>query len=141
VSPTGSSMASVNLKPLLPGHVLVITARATATMCELPAGELVDVWETVRVVQVSHTGRTDKRVRSSLCVPFISLLIATRPFSFLPLTPALFGSWYEHMHKVLCRSRFRFRFTTLRLLLACCSHAHVTHALTRLISSLHSTLL
>jgi diadenosine tetraphosphate (Ap4A) HIT family hydrolase len=54
VSPTGSSMASVNLKPLLPGHVLVITARATATMCELPADELVDVWETVRVVQVSH---------------------------------------------------------------------------------------
>jgi hypothetical protein len=83
---------------------------------------------------------TDGRLRSSLCVPSMALLIATRPFSFLPFTPALFGSGYEHMHEVLCRSCFRFRFTTLRLLLACCSHAHVTHTLTRLISSLHSTL-
>jgi bis(5'-adenosyl)-triphosphatase len=51
VSPGGCSLATVNLKPLLPGHVLVIPKRAAATLKELSSDELADLWATVRCVQ------------------------------------------------------------------------------------------
>jgi bis(5'-adenosyl)-triphosphatase len=51
VSRGGCSLATVNLKPLLPGHVLVIPKRAAATLKELSLDELADLWATVRCVQ------------------------------------------------------------------------------------------
>ena len=45
------SIATVNLKPLTPGHVLVIPRRCVPTMAELTPAELTDLWESVRAVQ------------------------------------------------------------------------------------------
>lgn len=45
------SVASVNLKPLCPGHVLVIPRRCVQYMGELTEAERVDLWRTVRTVQ------------------------------------------------------------------------------------------
>ena len=56
VSASGMSLATVNLKPLLPGHVLVISARPAATLDDLSQDELIDLWESVRVVQVCMPG-------------------------------------------------------------------------------------
>ena len=52
VSPSGRSLATVNLKPLLPGHVLVIPARCVPRTEELTDEELGDLWRTARAVQL-----------------------------------------------------------------------------------------
>ena len=46
-----SSYAFVNLRPLVPGHVLVIPHDRVATMAELSEEAYLDMWKTVRVVQ------------------------------------------------------------------------------------------
>lgn len=51
ISPSGSSLAVVNLKPLLPGHVLVMPRRCVPTMAELTVEEVADLWRSVREVQ------------------------------------------------------------------------------------------
>eukprot|EP00041_Stephanoeca_diplocostata_P013417 m.235085 g.235085 ORF g.235085 m.235085 type:complete len:333 (+) comp19331_c0_seq3:190-1188(+) len=51
VSPTGLAYAAVNLKPLQPGHVLVIPRRITPFSEDLSHEEYMDLWETVRHVQ------------------------------------------------------------------------------------------
>ena len=51
-SPSKLSSALVNLKPIVPGHVLVIPTRAGAVrMKDLSPEEYSDLWSTVRVVQ------------------------------------------------------------------------------------------
>ena len=45
------TVAVVNLKPLCPGHVLVIPRRSVPTMAELDDDEHADLWATVRQVQ------------------------------------------------------------------------------------------
>uniref|UniRef100_A0A7S3RNF9 HIT domain-containing protein n=1 Tax=Strombidinopsis acuminata TaxID=141414 RepID=A0A7S3RNF9_9SPIT len=50
-SDAGLSLAIVNLKPLVPGHVMVIPRRVAPRMGELTAEELEDLWRTVRHVQ------------------------------------------------------------------------------------------
>jgi diadenosine tetraphosphate (Ap4A) HIT family hydrolase len=51
-SASGSSLAIVNLKPLVPGHVLVISRRRSAARClDLTRAEVRDLWDTVRKVQ------------------------------------------------------------------------------------------
>ena len=45
------STAFVNLRPIVPGHVLVIPKRIVATMEELDEDEYLDVWISVRLVQ------------------------------------------------------------------------------------------
>lgn len=50
-SPTALSVAFVNLRPLLPGHVLVSPRRVVAQLSELSAAEAADLWRTVRSVQ------------------------------------------------------------------------------------------
>ena len=50
-SPSGLSMATVNLKPLVPGHVLVIPKRRVPTLAGLAADELADLCATTRRVQ------------------------------------------------------------------------------------------
>jgi len=58
VSTSGLSLATVNLKPLVPGHVLVVSRRVVPTIAELTPEEMQDLWRTVRevqgLVQASH---------------------------------------------------------------------------------------
>eukprot|EP00980_Cylindrotheca_fusiformis_P012277 scaffold3001_cov122-Cylindrotheca_fusiformis.AAC.2 len=48
---TAKSAAFVNLRPIVPGHVLVMPERIVARMEELSQEEYVDMWTTVRTVQ------------------------------------------------------------------------------------------
>jgi diadenosine tetraphosphate (Ap4A) HIT family hydrolase len=50
-SPTGLTLAIVNLKPLVPGHVLVIPRRPVARLADLTRAERVDLWRSTRTVQ------------------------------------------------------------------------------------------
>ena len=52
-SSSGLSVAFVNLKPIVPGHVLVIPSRSNcgARMSDLTASEHEDLWRTVREIQ------------------------------------------------------------------------------------------
>lgn len=47
----GGSIAFVNLRPILPGHVLVIPSRVAPLMSDLSESEYLDLWSTVRHVQ------------------------------------------------------------------------------------------
>ena len=51
VSASGGTYATVNLKPLCPGHVLVIPKRVVPTLAELSQAEHDELWQTVREVQ------------------------------------------------------------------------------------------
>jgi len=55
-SKTGLSFATVNLKPLCPGHVLVIPRRVVQYINDLTTEELDDLWLTVRQVQAVVQG-------------------------------------------------------------------------------------
>jgi len=46
-----NSFAMVNLRPLVPGHVLVCSNRVTPLLSDLEDNEYDDLWRTVRVVQ------------------------------------------------------------------------------------------
>lgn len=46
-----TSSAFVNLRPIVPGHVLVMSNRIVATMEELNEEEYLDMWSSVRKVQ------------------------------------------------------------------------------------------
>eukprot|EP00035_Acanthoeca_spectabilis_P032312 m.18272 g.18272 ORF g.18272 m.18272 type:complete len:281 (+) comp5293_c0_seq1:44-886(+) len=59
-SSTGKSVATVNLKPLLPGHVLVIPRTSSPTLASMAADELDDLWDTVRQVQAIVKGAHGK---------------------------------------------------------------------------------
>lgn len=48
---TEKSFAMVNLRPLVPGHVLICSARVTPLLSDLKEDEYDDLWRTVRVVQ------------------------------------------------------------------------------------------
>ena len=48
---TRQSAAFVNLRPIVPGHVLVMPHRVVATLEELTHDEYIDLWMSVRVVQ------------------------------------------------------------------------------------------
>jgi diadenosine tetraphosphate (Ap4A) HIT family hydrolase len=50
-SPSGLTVALVNLKPLSPGHVLVVPTRAVQMLNDLTPNELTDMWVTARQVQ------------------------------------------------------------------------------------------
>lgn len=50
-SASGLTLAVVNLKPLVPGHVLIIPRRVVPLMGDLTEEETQDLWETVRDVQ------------------------------------------------------------------------------------------
>ena len=50
-SPSGLSKGFVNLRPIVPGHVLVISSRVVPRMEMLSDEEYVDLWQSVRVVQ------------------------------------------------------------------------------------------
>jgi bis(5'-adenosyl)-triphosphatase len=49
------SSAFVNLRPIVPGHVLVISNRVVPRIAELSDDEYADLWRTVRVVQGALT--------------------------------------------------------------------------------------
>jgi len=60
-SATGLTVAFVNLKPLVRGHVLVVPRRPVATLEELEDNELVDLFRSVRIIQnvlETHYGAT-----------------------------------------------------------------------------------
>jgi len=48
---TSQTFALVNLKPVVPGHVLVCPRRVTPKFTELADDEIADLWRTVAVVQ------------------------------------------------------------------------------------------
>eukprot|EP00808_Paulinella_micropora_P000345 g22461.t1 len=50
MSPGSLSLAMVNLKPLVPGHVLVVSKRNCVRLSDLTDTELLDLWESVRTV-------------------------------------------------------------------------------------------
>ena len=50
------SVAAVNLKPLCPGHVLVVPKRCVAHLADMTAAERADLWRTVRRVQALVCG-------------------------------------------------------------------------------------
>jgi bis(5'-adenosyl)-triphosphatase len=50
MSDSGLSVASVNLKPLCPGHVLVLPRRVVARLNELTKEEYIDIFRTTRIV-------------------------------------------------------------------------------------------
>ncbi len=47
----GGSVAFVNLRPIVPGHVLVIPSRIAPLLSDLTEAEYLDLWSTVRYVQ------------------------------------------------------------------------------------------
>jgi hypothetical protein len=47
---TSKSLAIVNLKPVVPGHCLVIPRRCTSRFCHLSAEEVSDLWTTAQKV-------------------------------------------------------------------------------------------
>lgn len=47
----GGSIAFVNLRPIVPGHVLVIPSRVAPLLSDLSETEYLDLWSTVRHVQ------------------------------------------------------------------------------------------
>ncbi len=61
---TVHSVAFVNLRPLVPGHVLVSPRRAVKRLCELTPTEATDLWRTVRSVQatveIAHGARASE---------------------------------------------------------------------------------
>jgi len=56
-SRTGLTVAFVNLKPIVPGHVLVVPRRVVARMADLTDDELCDLWRTARAVQARVEAR------------------------------------------------------------------------------------
>lgn len=50
-SPTNLSAAIVNLRPIVPGHVLIIPKRIVSKISQLDRAEYSDLWDTVRTVQ------------------------------------------------------------------------------------------
>lgn len=48
---TSLSAAFVNLRPIVPGHVLIMPLRVVPLLSDLTADEYADLWHTVRVVQ------------------------------------------------------------------------------------------
>lgn len=48
---TGHCFAMVNLRPLVPGHVLICSTRVTPLLSDLEEDEYDDLWRTVRVAQ------------------------------------------------------------------------------------------
>ena len=50
MSPTGRSLAVVNLKPLVPGHVLVLSADNVTNLTELDDEAHADLWRAARAV-------------------------------------------------------------------------------------------
>lgn len=50
-SPPGLSAAIVNLRPIVPGHVLIISKRVVPRLKDLSNEEYLDLWETVALVQ------------------------------------------------------------------------------------------
>lgn len=50
-SPTKLSAAIVNLRPIVPGHVLIIPKRIVPKVSQLDTDEYIDLWQTVRLVQ------------------------------------------------------------------------------------------
>ena len=50
---SSKSAAFVNLRPIVPGHVLVMPERIVPTMDELTEEEYVDMWKSVRIVQAA----------------------------------------------------------------------------------------
>lgn len=50
-SPSGLTAAFVNLRPIVPGHVLVVPRKVAPLLQDLNDAEYDDVWRTVRVVQ------------------------------------------------------------------------------------------
>ena len=51
ISPTNLSAAIVNLRPIVPGHVLIIPKRIVPKVSELNTDEYLDLWNSVRTVQ------------------------------------------------------------------------------------------
>ena len=62
-SPSNLSAAIVNLKPIIPGHVLVISTRVVPRLNQLTSDEYSDLFQTVRVVQ----GMIEKHYNASAC--------------------------------------------------------------------------
>ena len=56
-SPSDRSAAIVNLRPIVPGHVLVVSTRVVPRLSDLSAEEYADLWTTVRSVQDMLTRR------------------------------------------------------------------------------------
>lgn len=50
-SPSNLSAAIVNLRPIVPGHVLIIPKRIIPKISQLETDEYIDLWQTVRLVQ------------------------------------------------------------------------------------------
>ena len=48
---SASSFAMVNLRPIVPGHVLICSSRVTPLLSDLDDEEYDDLWRTVRIVQ------------------------------------------------------------------------------------------
>lgn len=47
---TPLTVAIVNIKPILPGHILVLPRRATPRFCDLSPAEVADLWTTVHTL-------------------------------------------------------------------------------------------
>lgn len=58
VSASGGTYATVNLKPLCPGHVLVIPKRVVPLLAELSEAELHELWQMVCTKSPSSTHET-----------------------------------------------------------------------------------
>eukprot|EP00551_Chaetoceros_affinis_P016821 CAMPEP_0203702740 /NCGR_PEP_ID=MMETSP0091-20130426/40558_1 /ASSEMBLY_ACC=CAM_ASM_001089 /TAXON_ID=426623 /ORGANISM="Chaetoceros affinis, Strain CCMP159" /LENGTH=201 /DNA_ID=CAMNT_0050577041 /DNA_START=157 /DNA_END=762 /DNA_ORIENTATION=+ len=50
-SPSNLSAGIVNLRPIVPGHVLIIPRRIVPKISELDKTEYIDLWDSVRIVQ------------------------------------------------------------------------------------------
>ena len=87
-SASGETQAFVNLKPLVPGHVLVTPRRVVARTSELTAAEIRELWRSVREVQrivATHHGATACNLGlqdgrdSGQSVPHVHVHVLPRP--------------------------------------------------------------
>ena len=86
---TKHSFALVNLRPIVPGHVLVVSNRVAPLISDLNDDEYDDLWKSVRKVQRVLKQKFNCKALITviacdmkLCILFNSLL----PFSFKPST-------------------------------------------------------
>jgi diadenosine tetraphosphate (Ap4A) HIT family hydrolase len=86
-SPGALSTAFCNLRPIVPGHVLVMSARSVARLEDLTDEEHDDLWRTVRVVQgilkqqysdKATAATTDDSDKTSLLASSLSFNVAVQ---------------------------------------------------------------
>lgn len=89
-----NSLAFVNLRPIVPGHVLVIPQRVVAELNDLEAAEYTDLWTTVRRVQlILRNLHADKQLAFNVAVQDGVAAGQTVPHVHVHILPRVAGDY------------------------------------------------